>query len=167
MKDWYVLLALRFISGVGVGILLLTTVYISDMARKNRPVILGVLAVSFPLGIVLSGGITYPSIPYWHQAFGLVLSPIGIAILMFVFYQNPRKGKTKEHNPNRINDYQKNLWTGILFFEQYLLDSGNFLLDLPTWVQSIKQWSKGQQEREYCHDALGISGIVVVYFLVF
>jgi MFS family permease len=32
VKDWYVLLALRFISGVGVGgILLLTTVYISEI----------------------------------------------------------------------------------------------------------------------------------------
>ncbi|NBB28595.1 MFS transporter [Cellulophaga sp. BC115SP] len=167
VKDWYVLLALRFISGVGVGgILLLTTVYISEIwPEKNRPVILGILAVSFPLGIVLSGGITI-LFPYWHQAFWIGLIPIGIAILMFVFLpESPEwqksQGKAKSTTPIESIDYHKNLWTGILIFGAVLIGLWGIFSWLPTWVQGLlSNGQKGQQERGIVMMLLGVGGII-------
>jgi predicted MFS family arabinose efflux permease len=135
------------------------------MARKNRPVILGILAVSFPLGIVLSGGITL-LFPYWHQAFWIGLIPIGIAILMFVFLpESPEwqksQGKTKNITPIESIDYQKNLWTGILIFGAVLIGLWGIFSWLPTWVQGLlSNGQKGQQERGIVMMLLGIGGIV-------
>lgn len=59
VPNWHALLACRFVTGMGVGgVLLIATVYISEIwPERTRPIFLGILAVAFPVGIVATGGL--------------------------------------------------------------------------------------------------------------
>lgn len=167
VDNWYVLLALRFISGIGVGgILLLTTVYISEIwPVSNRPVILGILAVSFPLGIVLSGGLTL-AFSSWHQAFWIGLAPIALAFLIFFFLpESPEWQKVQGKNiittSTKSLEYTQNLWMGVLIFGAVLIGLWGIFSWLPTWVQGLlTDGQKGQRERGIIMMLLGLGGII-------
>ena len=88
-------MVLRFLAGMGIGgVLLITTVYISEIwTTKNRPVILGILAIFFPVGIVATGGLNL-LFTNWRQAFWLGGIPILIALLIAVLLPETTKWQT-------------------------------------------------------------------------
>lgn len=164
----YLFLALRFIAGAGVGgVLLIATVYISEIwEAKTRPIILGVLAIAFPVGIVTTGGLT-TLFTEWRQAFWLGTIPCFAALLMYLFlYESEKwltKKATKEISNISIfdNQYRKNLISGSLIFGSVLIGLWGLFSWLPTWVQSIlPAGSDGQQERSITMMLLGIGGII-------
>jgi len=166
--DWYSLMVIRFVTGMGVGgVLLISTVYISEIwDRQTRPVMLGILAVSFPVGIVAAGSLNLV-FDYWREAFWLgVIPTITGAMILFVAPESPhwRLDKTSgnfktERVFDRRNRYS--LVTGSLIFGSVLIGLWGIFSWLPTWVQSlIPAGEDGQKERGIVMIILGVGGII-------
>lgn len=79
--SWPVLAGFRFGVGGG-GVLVVTTIYLSEIwPERGRPVVLGLLAMSFPVGIVLAGSLNL-LVGGWRQAFYLGTLPLVLAVLV-------------------------------------------------------------------------------------
>lgn len=168
VSNWQLLLVYRFFSGMGVGgVLLVTTVYISEIwVEKTRPIIVGILAVAFPVGIVASGGLNV-LFSEWRQAFWLGLIPIVVAILIgLLLPESPKWKNVQSTGKTSSNDlfneaYRPNLITGSLIFGAVLIGLWGIFSWLPTWIQTLLPAGElGQKERGITMMLLGIGGIV-------
>ncbi|WP_435353677.1 MFS transporter [Emticicia sp. SJ17W-69] len=168
VSDWHVLLVYRFLSGMGVGgVLLVSTVYISEIWKEsNRPVMLGVLAVAFPIGIVLTGGLNV-FFSYWKDAFWLGILPLILSIITFVFLPESEKWKQMQNVDNKVfkklfsSENSRNLAYGSIIFGSVLVGLWGIFSWLPTWVQSLLgDTSDGQTERGLTMVLLGVGGVV-------
>ncbi|WP_020600558.1 MFS transporter [Spirosoma panaciterrae] len=168
VPDVYVLIGLRALTGAGVGgILLVSTVYLSEVwSGPSRPVVLGVLATAFPVGIVATGGLA-SGFSNWRLAFNVGLIPIAVAILIGLLLpesaswqlgKNSRQGQ----KPNLFSPENKpNVISGSLIFGAVLIGLWGIFSWLPTWVQSLlPAGQSGQTERGIMMMLLGMGGIV-------
>jgi MFS family permease len=165
--NWQTLLVYRFLAGMGVGgVLLISTVYISEIWQAgSRPVALGMLAVSFPVGIVLAGSLNM-LFAHWREAFWLGILPLILAGLTLFFLPESRKWQQLKKSDNLQDDalppgYGKNLLTGSVIFGAVLVGLWAIFSWLPTWVQSLLHGiSDGQNERGITMMLLGTGGMV-------
>ncbi|MCA0364948.1 MAG: MFS transporter [Bacteroidetes bacterium] len=168
VSNWYLLLFLRFFSGFGVGgVLLLATVYISEIwPEKTRPIMVGILAIAFPVGIVTSGAITV-MFSNWRHAFWIALIPLIDAVLMWILLEESEKWKNSS-TKGKVDfkaifqlAYKKNLVLGSLIFGAVLIGLWGLFSWLPTWVQTLlPPGQDGQNERGLTMMLLGMGGIV-------
>lgn len=168
VPDWHLLMAIRFVTGMGVGgVLLVSTVYISEIwDSKTRPVMLGILAVSFPMGIVATGSVNL-IFDYWREAFWLGIIPVILgAMILFLAPESYQwrlskssagiKGKGVFDKINRSN-----LIVGSVIFGSVLIGLWGIFSWLPTWVQSLLgSGENGQKERGLTMIILGLGGII-------
>jgi MFS family permease len=168
VPNWYLLLLFRFLSGMGVGgVLLLATVYISEIwTEKTRPIILGFLAIAFPVGIVATGAITV-LFSNWREAFWLGVIPVIDATLIWFLlpesakWQNLDKSKAVLFNSIFQSEYRKNLVIGSLIFGAVLIGLWGIFSWLPTWVQSLlPSGQDGKSELGLTMMLLGSGGII-------
>ncbi len=168
VPNWYLLMVYRFFSGMGVGgVLLVSTVYISEIwVEKTRPIIVGILAVAFPVGIVASGGLS-KLFAEWRNAFWIGLIPIAVAILIGLLLPESPKWKNLKHvekssSGGLFNEvYRPNLIKGSIIFGAVLIGLWGIFSWLPTWVQTLlPPGQTGQSERGNTMMLLGIGGIV-------
>ena len=168
VQNWYVLMGYRFVTGMGVGgVLLIATVYIAEIwAEKTRPIALGILAVAFPVGIVTSGGLTV-SFSSWRESFWLGLIPISIAILMVFLLPESKQWNDLDKSKKVLYStifkpvYRKNLVTGSLIFGSVLIGLWGIFSWIPTWVQTLlPAGQNGRQERGLTMILLGSGGIL-------
>ncbi|WP_375445320.1 MFS transporter [uncultured Fibrella sp.] len=168
VPNWPLLLLCRFLTGAGVGgVLLLTTVYLSEIwPVRNRAVVLGVLAVMFPVGIVATGGLNVGQVA-WRQAFGLGLVPVLVALLMVVLlpesasWQRERQTRNQRGHPAWTALNRTNLLTGVLVFGAVLVGLWGTFSWIPTWVQTLLPAGQtGEHERGLTMMLLGMGGII-------
>lgn len=168
VNDWQLLLVYRFLAGIGVGgVLLVSTVYISEIWKEsNRPVMLGVLAVAFPIGIVLTGSLNV-AFAHWKDAFWLGVIPIILAFVVFFLlpesekWQYLKSSKKENITTSFSPQSRQNLIVGSLIFGSVLIGLWAIFSWLPTWVQSLlTATSDGQKERGLTMMLLGIGGII-------
>lgn len=168
VSDWRLLLLYRFLAGMGVGgILLLSTVYITEIWKEStRPVAIGILAVSFPIGIVLTGGLNV-WFSYWKDAFWLGILPLILAIIILSFFKESAQWQAGRNQKNPllkqlfVPENQRNLWIGSIIFGAVLVGLWGIFSWMPTWVQSLLAGkSDGQTERGVTMMLLGMGGIV-------
>jgi MFS family permease len=168
VKDYYSLIFLRLVTGMGVGgVLLVSTVYISEIwEAKTRPVMLGILAVSFPIGIVATGSLNM-LFSEWRQAFGLGIIPIVIGTLIFFLTEESRQWKfsrlivSSQKQSIFDNSNRSNLVAGSLIFGSVLIGLWGLFSWLPTWVQTLLETGQnGQKERGLTMVLLGMGGIL-------
>ncbi|WP_229364438.1 MFS transporter [Fibrella aestuarina] len=168
VPNWPVLLLCRFLTGAGVGgVLLLTTVYISEIwPARNRAVVLGILAVMFPVGIVATGGLNVGQVT-WRQAFGLGHVPVLVAFVMLfrlpesVSWQREQQGRHQLAHQAWTAGTQANLITGVLVFGAVLIGLWGTFSWIPTWVQTLlPPGQTGARERGLTMMLLGMGGIV-------
>lgn len=167
--SWENLLLYRFLAGVGVGgVLVISTVYISEIWPENsRPVALGILAVAFPIGIVLSGslGVIFA---YWRSAFWLGFIPMFLAVVLLLFisesaqwHQARPRMMGGESRSIFSSTYQRRILIGSLVFGSVLIGLWAIFSWFPTWVQSLLvKGEDGQQERGISMMILGLGGII-------
>ena len=167
VPDWHVLMGLRFLTGMGVGgVLLVSTVYISEIwEKRTRPVMLGILAVSFPIGIVATGSLNI-LFAEWRPAFGLGIIPIAVAVLILLLTKEStswQQTKTQiSPNPESIFDKtnRPNLIAGSVIFGSVLIGLWGIFSWLPTWVQTLLAAGEhGQKQRGLTMVLLGLGGI--------
>ncbi|GAB4028363.1 MFS transporter [Spirosoma gilvum] len=168
VPDVYVLIGLRVLTGAGVGgILLVSTVYLSEVwSGPSRPVVLGVLATAFPVGIVATGGLA-SGFDNWRMAFNVGLIPLLVAILIGLSLSESAswqqgKNNSKSQKPNLFSpDNKPNVISGALIFGAVLIGLWGIFSWLPTWVQSLLPAGKsGQTERGILMMLLGVGGIL-------
>lgn len=168
VHDWQVLLVYRFFAGMGIGgVLLVSTVYISEIWKEsNRPIMLGILAVAFPIGIVLTGGLNV-IFDYWKNAFLLGILPLTLALITLFFLPESEKWKQMQGVDNQIfknlflQENRRSLFYGSAIFGSVLVGLWGIFSWLPTWVQSLlDNTSDGQTERGLTMVLLGVGGIV-------
>ncbi|GAB3696359.1 MFS transporter [Spirosoma flavus] len=164
--SWPVLLLYRFLTGAGVGgVLLLTTVYLSEIwPEKSRAVVLGVLAVMFPVGIVATGGLNAGLVP-WRQAFWLGIIPVLVSALMLVRLPESANWERLRQQPQTEKTWtsadKSNLLTGVLVFGTVLIGLWGTFSWIPTWVQSLLPAGQtGGKERGLTMMLLGMGGII-------
>ena len=167
VPDYFSLIFLRFITGMGVGgVLLVSTVYISEIwDERARPVILGILAVSFPIGIVATGSLNI-LFSQWRQAFQLGAIPLVLGVLLLFFAPESEQWKRSKFfetkTPQKLlkGENRANLIRGSLIFGAVLIGLWGIFSWLPTWVQTLLDpGQNGQKERGLTMILLGIGGI--------
>ncbi|WP_439581038.1 MFS transporter [Dyadobacter bucti] len=166
VPDWYMLLAFRFVTGMGVGgVLLITTVYISEIwEQRTRAVMLGILAVFFPVGIVTTGSLNL-LFSDWRTAFGIGIIPVMTALLIFLLAPESDKwSSTRIEKSNSGGLFQEtnkaNLISGSVIFGSVLIGLWGIFSWLPTWVQTLlASGEDGQKERGLTMILLGMGGI--------
>lgn len=167
VRSWQILLVYRFLTGFGVGgVLLVSTVYISEIWKESgRPVALGILAVSFPIGIVLTGGLNV-IFKHWSSAFWLGIIPLILGLIAWFTLDESEKWENLAYSKNKekatfSKESQGNLAIGSLIFGSVLIGLWAIFSWLPTWVQSLlPSGSDGQKERGITMMLLGIGGIL-------
>jgi MFS family permease len=168
VPDWHFLMVIRFVTGMGVGgVLLVSTVYISEIWDKSsRPVILGILAVSFPIGIVATGSVNL-LFTNWREAFWIGLIPIVVGALILFFAPESYLWKQIKLSVERKSEgvfdkiNRTNLVIGSIIFGSVLIGLWGIFSWLPTWVQTLLgAGESGQKERGIIMIILGMGGII-------
>ena len=177
VPNWYSLMGLRFVTGMGVGgVLLVSTVYISEIwDKRTRPVMLGVLAVSFPIGIVATGSLNI-LFAEWRPAFGLGIIPVVVALLiLFLTPESNSWQLTRTQfvlEPENIFDKRNrpNLIAGSIIFGSVLIGLWGIFSWLPTWVQSLFAAGEDRHKQKGLTMVLlglgGITGGILSGFLI-
>jgi MFS family permease len=167
VSTWQALLALRFFAGMGVGgVLLIATVYISEIwAEKSRAIMLGILAVCFPIGIVATGSLNL-LFAEWRNAFVVGVIPViasGLIYLMAPESQKWSGTKTVDHPKEGIFDSanRARVISGSIIFGSVLIGLWGLFSWLPTWAQTLlTSGENGQKERGIVMVLLGAGGIL-------
>lgn len=166
--SWEILLAFRFFAGFGVGgVLVLATVLIAETwPERNRAVAQGVLAVTFPIGIILTGLLNY-WVPDWRQAFLLGFAPALLSIGILLSVAEPKvasklpKASARASLATLKGGYPRQLMIGAVAYGAMLVGLWAIFSWTPTWVQSlVTEASDGQKERGLSMMLLGGGGVL-------
>jgi len=170
-SSWELVVASRFLSGFGVGgVLVIAPILLSEIfPEKSRAVFVGILSIGFPVGIFSAGLVNY-IVPTWRQGFLIGIVPIAIAIISVWVLRESEKWKTAK-SANSVYgkslfapEYRNNLWKGAVIFGSMLIGLWAIFSWLPTWVQSLLTTSDGQTERGLSMMLMGAGGLTGGFF---
>jgi MFS family permease len=159
--SWFLVSLCRFMSGFGVGgVLVTTTILVSETwTGKKRAVALGILSISIPVGIFSAGLINY-LLPGWRQAFLVGAVPLALGIAALFILKEPAKWVAARSSSGLFApQYRANLWRGSVIFGTMLIGMWAIFSWLPTWVQSLSTNSDAQHERGISMMLLGGGGL--------
>ena len=146
--SWFLVTVCRFLSGFGIGGVLVTTnILVAEAwSVKKRAVALGILSISIPVGIFSAGSIEL-FLSTWRQAFLIGFIPIVIAMVALLTLPLSDKWNINHEAGNETGDflsnklfnpsYTKNLLFGSIIFGTMLIGLWAVFSWLPTWVQSM------------------------------
>jgi MFS family permease len=163
--SWWLVTGCRFLSGFGVGgVLVTTTMLVSESwTGKGRAVALGILSISIPVGIFSAGLINF-LLPQWRLAFLTGAIPLIAAGFALFRLKEPDKWKRREpQEGTRLGflsgPYRKNLLTGSVIFGAMLIGMWAIFSWLPTWVQSLSGVADAQHQRGTSMMLMGGGGL--------
>ncbi|WP_018615216.1 MFS transporter [Segetibacter koreensis] len=166
--SWFLVAVCRFLSGFGIGGVLVTTnILVAEAwSPKKRAVALGILSISIPVGI-FSAGFIELFVSTWRQAFLIGLIPMLVAVTAMFTLEEPesRKDGSPEKDGQIVLSqklfnisYRKDLLLGSVIFGTMLIGLWAIFSWLPTWVQSISP-SNEQHNRGLSMMILGAGGL--------
>jgi len=127
---------------------------------------LGILAVSFPVGIVATGSFNL-LFHHWRDAFWIGIIPIVIGVMILLLAPESYQWKLSRTSGSVKNEgvfdqvNRKNLIAGSIVFGSVLIGLWGIFSWLPTWVQSLLgDGENGQKERGITMIILGMGGII-------
>jgi len=169
MQDWWGVVGCRFMSGFGMGGVLVTTttLMVEEWPEKSKAIFIGILSISMPVGIFSAGLINY-IVASWRQGFLIGILPVSIAIISVWLLRE--SGKWKGAHTNVIAASVKteklfspglrvNVFIGSIIFGSMLIGLWAIFSWVPTWIQSISSVADAQQERGLSMMVLGIGGL--------
>ena len=169
-SSWLVVGIYRFITGFGVGGVILTTnILIAELwPRKKRAIALGIVSAAIPLGFIVAGAMNN-ILTDWHIAFLTGFIPIATAIAAILILPESSSWKRNKQGPdinhtfsNKLFDpgYKKNLISGSVIFGAMLIGLWAVFSWAPTWIQSITgDDAKANDLRGLTMMVLAISGL--------
>lgn len=163
------LVIIRFLSGAGAGsILLVSAVMVAEAwARNGRARMTGIIANSFPFGLIVSGLIS-GLIPDWRLAYLIGGSTVllAIGVLLFVPESDWWVASEVEHRERHLSrekifeqQFRVDLITGIILFGSMLVGLWAVFVWMPTFVGSIGTADNAQQNRSLTTMMLGIGSV--------
>ena len=173
MQTWWGIVLCRFLSGFGVGgVLVIGFTIMSEVwPQRSRPVYVGILSISFPVGIFSAGLINY-IVSDWRQAFWVGLIPLAISFVCMWLLKESAVWQTSQQQRTRTSSgisllfskqYRKQLLTGSLIFGTMLIGLWAIFSWLPTWVQTLVS-ADAQKQRGLSMMFLGIGGLSGGFF---
>jgi predicted MFS family arabinose efflux permease len=168
-SSWFLVSACRFLSGFGIGGVLVTTVIlIAELwTDKGRAIVQGIVSVAMPVGFFAAGAINNLT-EDWRTAFWIGLVPLLLAVIAAFTLPESEKWKTnkqvtkqKENVSTKLfaPEYRKNLLIGSVVFGAMLIGLWAVFFWAPTWVQSISTSPNVQQQRGLTMMILAAGGI--------
>jgi MFS family permease len=169
MVHWEAIVLCRFISGFGVGGVLVTSfTFMSEVwPQRSKAIFIGILSIAIPVGIFSAGLINY-IVADWRQGFFIGFVPIAIPLAGIWLLQESEVWKTcRRERAGENNQMQTlfapalraNLLMGSITFGTMLIGLWAIFLWLPTWVQSLITAGDAQKERGLSMMLLGIGGL--------
>ena len=169
MPTWWAVVICRFLSGFGLGAILVTapTIMLEEWPQKTRAIFIGILSIGIPVGIFSAGAINY-FVSSWRQGFLVGIIPVAIAFLSFFLLKESEKWKYDrkkdiQHKQKDENifaeDHRKNLIKGSIIFGTMLIGLWAIFSWLPTWIQSLIATGDAQKERGLSMMMLGMGGL--------
>jgi MFS family permease len=163
--SWWLVTGCRFLSGFGVGgVLVTTTMMVSESwTGKGRAVALGILSISIPVGIFSAGLINF-LLPQWRLAFLTGAIPLVAAgVALFRLKETDTWKRRAPQADTRLGflsgPYRKNLLTGSVIFGAMLIGMWAIFSWLPSWVQSLSGVADAQHERGLSMMMMGAGGL--------
>jgi len=169
MPNWWGVIICRFLSGFGVGGVLVTSlIMISEIwPIRSKAIFIGILSIAFPLGIFSAGLINY-LVASWRQGFWIGLVPLIISAVGVSFIKE--SGKWQNHQAEKKNarvvksnlftkEHRREIIVGSLTFGSMLIGMWAIFSWLPTWIQSIVSATDAQKERSLGMMFMGMGGL--------
>jgi len=169
MPNWWGVVICRFLSGFGVGGVLVTSlILISEVwPVRSKAIFIGILSIAFPVGIFSAGLINY-IVASWRQGFWIGLIPLILAVSGTWLLKESEKWKTLQADKMTLQvvpanlfakDYRRELIVGSLTFGSMLIGMWAIFSWLPTWIQSIVTATDAQKERSLGMMFMGMGGL--------
>jgi MFS family permease len=169
MPTWWGVVLCRFMSGFGVGGVLVTTItLISEVwPTKSKAVVIGILSIAFPVGIFSAGLINYV-VSSWRSGFLIGIIPLALALIGawvlsespgWLSYRNDIANRTNPLNKLLSPAHRRELVVGSLTFGTMLIGLWAIFSWLPTWVQSLITTHDAPKERGLSMMFLGMGGL--------
>jgi len=173
-SSWFLVSVCRFISGFGIGgVLVTTTILVSELwPQKKKAVVLGMVSLAMPVGFFAAGAINNFT-EDWRTAFWIGLVPLALAFIAYFILPESEEWKSdkqsvkeKERARKQVfaPGYRKNLLTGSVIFGAMLIGLWAIFAWAPTWVQSISTSADVQQQRGTTMMVLAGGGIAGSFF---
>ena len=172
-SSWLLVTICRFLSGFGIGGVLVTTVILIEelWSEKKKAIIQGIVSLAMPVGFFAAGAIG-KNISDWRITFYIGIVPLLLAgITVFVL---PESEKWKENRSSSKQDQnsisifaggnRKALLTGSVVFGAMLIGLWAIFSWAPTWVQSISTSSDVDDQRGMTMMILAAGGITGSFF---
>lgn len=167
-QNWEGLMLFRFLSGFGVGgVLVVSFSWLSEIwPARSRSIAIGILSIGIPVGIFSAGLINF-FVSSWRNGFLIGILPILLALAGIVLVKVP-DSRVKEyetgHQPARTGnlfsvDNRSNLIMGSLLFSSMLIGLWAIFSWLPTWIQGLLPGIDAQKERGMGMMLMGAGGL--------
>jgi MFS family permease len=170
MPNWWSIVICRFLSGFGVGgVLVVSVILMSEVwPKRSKAIYIGILSIGFPIGIFSAGLISY-IFAYWRLGFFVGFIPLLIAIgSIFILKESPGwhahqaeialSGSLKKFAFSKDN--HRPLIFGSIIFGTMLIGMWAIFSWLPTWIQSIVTTTDAQKERSLGMMFMGMGGLI-------
>ncbi|QNF34663.1 MFS transporter [Adhaeribacter swui] len=165
---WGVVVLSRFLSGFGVGgVLVVSFTLLNEVwPARSRAIYTGILSIAFPVGIFSAGLLNY-TVASWRAGFLIGLVPLILALLGIWFVHESDKWlayRLQNHQSAPplttlfSGAHRSALLRGSLTFGAMLIGLWAIFSWLPTWVQSLIA-TDAPQERGLSMMFLGIGGL--------
>ncbi|WPU92244.1 MFS transporter [Mucilaginibacter sabulilitoris] len=169
MPNWWGVVLCRFMSGFGVGGVLVTTItLVSEVwPAKSKAVIIGILSIAFPVGIFSAGAINFV-VSSWRSGFLIGIVPLALALIgtwvltesqSWLTYRNDIVNRNNPLNKLLSPAHRRELIVGSLTFGTMLIGLWAIFSWLPTWVQSLITDHDAAKERGLSMMFLGMGGL--------
>lgn len=163
------LIAMRALAGFGAGsILLLGAVMVAEAWQSGaRAKVMGILANSFPVGLIISGVIAV-GIRDWRAAHlsGGLMIVIAIAVLIFVDESSmwvTSEQRNVQHKALRdklfSREHRKDLAAGVILFGSMLVGLWAAFVWMPTWVGTLGDATQSSSLRSITNILLGVGSV--------
>ena len=173
-NSWWLVMICRFLSGFGVGgVLVATPTILSEVwPEKTRSIFIGILSIGFPVGI-FSAGLIDLFVSNWHQAFTVGLIPLTLSLLSIPLVRESEKwalektvGEGTLHKLTSVfsRSHLNDLLVGSLTFGTMLVGLWAIFSWVPSWAQDLSSSSDGQQERGLTMMLMGAGGLTGGFF---
>jgi predicted MFS family arabinose efflux permease len=173
-SSWLLVSACRFLSGFGIGgVLVTTSVFVSELwPKKKKAIVLGIVSLAMPVGFFAAGAINNFT-EDWRTAFRIGVVPVALAVIAYFILPESNEWKTdKQSVKEKVSArkqlfavaYRKNLLIGSVIFGTMLIGLWAIFGWAPTWVQSISTSSNIQEQRGGTMMILAGGGIAGSFF---
>ena len=173
MPSWVGIMVCRFLSGFGVGgVLVVSVVLLTEVwPERSRAVFIGIISIAFPIGIFSAGLINF-FVSSWRQGFFIGAIPVIIALAgiwmlkesdMWLAHRSGRSRSWERGDPLFSSINRKALVTGSVIFGTMLIGMWALFSWMPTWIQSLIA-TDAPQQRGLSMMFLGMGGLTGGFF---